>query len=280
MKAGAQHSRVAGWITWLLLSLFSLILLLSGKSYPAQVSRETVFRLFRYPLVLVNWIPQGLRLRQENELLRQRTIELFAENCQLRELAREGQRLEALLGISRMPGMAYFPTRVLTRGNPQQPQSVVIDLGLADGVRGGEALITVEGLAGSLLDPHLHHSRALLVTHRDFRARAQLARTREEGIIAGNGTLQMELRDIPLSSGVAPGDTVMTSGHGSRFVGGIPLGTVLSVHETGGMFKVIRVRALARLSRLEELYVVQQTASSECLLEDFEGAATEREAEE
>ncbi len=268
MKAGAQQSRVAGWITWLLLSLLSLILLLSGKSYPAQVSRETIFRLFRYPLVLVNWIPQGLELRKENEHLRQRTIELFAENCRLRELAREAQRLEGLLGISRMPGMVYFPTRVLTRGNPQQPQTVVIDLGLSDGVRGGEALLTVDGLAGSLLDPHLHHSRALLVTHRDFRARALLARTREEGIVAGNGTPQMELLDIPLSSGVIPGDTVITSGHGSRFVGGIPLGVVSSVHETGGMFKVIRLQALAHLERLEELYVVQQSAPDACVLDE------------
>lgn len=249
----------------------ALLLLLGGRSWPAQVFRASALNALRWPLAAVSWIPQRAGLAAENRALRQRATALFVENARLRELALEALRLEGLLGLTAREDMVYFPARVVARGSGFGPQSVVLDRGLADGVRGGEALVTPWGLAGTLVEPELHQSRGWLLSHRDFRVRAMLQRTREEGLLSG-GAARLTLQDIPLSGDVLVGDLVVTSGVGSRFPGGLPIGVVDEVLEGGGLFKEVRVRPLAELSRIEELYIVQPAPADSVDVRRLSGA--------
>lgn len=209
------------------------------------------------PLRLAGWIPQRMDLARENAELRRRATVLFVENSRLQERARQAERLEELLGLMPRPGLRYLPARIIARSSPFGPQSVVLDRGRADGLRGGEALVTPWGLAGLLADPGEHESRALLLSHRDFRLRALLQRSREEGILSG-GAEELALGDIPFSSPVAAGDTVLSAWSGSRFPGGLPVGVVSRVLESGGLFREVRVQPLRRLGSLEEIYVAQR----------------------
>jgi rod shape-determining protein MreC len=220
------------------------------------VFRASTLSLLRWPLAATAWLPQRARLAEENRALRQQATALFVENSRLRELALEALRLEELLGMSRREDMIYFPARVIGRASSFGPQSVVLDRGLADGLRGGEALVTPWGLAGTLVEPNLRESRGWLLGHRDFRVRAMLQRSREEGILAG-GADRLRLQDIPLSADVLVGDLVVTSGKGSRFPGGLPVGVVVETRQGGGLFQEVFVRPLAELERLEELFIVQ-----------------------
>lgn len=260
LNSKSSHSSLTGWFSWAGLSVAALLLLFGGRSWPAQVFRASVLDALRWPLAAATWIPQRADLGAENRALRQRATALFVENARLRELALEALRLEDLLRLTRREDMVYFPARVLARASGFGPQSVVLDRGLADGVRGGEALVTPWGLAGTLVEPGLRQSRGLLLSHRDFRVRAMVQRTREEGILSGGAAL-LELQDIPLSSDVLVGDLVITSGTGSRFPGGLPVGVVENLQEGGGLFKKVLVKPLAALSRIEELYIVQPVAA-------------------
>ena len=264
---------MSGWAAWIGLSLLSCLIILAGASYPARVFRASVTRLAAGPLRLVSWIPQRMDLARENVELRRRATVLFVENCRLEELAREAARLEALLSLPPRPGLRYTPARILARSSPFGPQSVVLDRGLADGLSGGEALVTPWGLAGLLVEPGLTESRALLLSHRDFRMRALLLRTREEGILAG-GAEELELQDIPFSSPVAAGDTVLSAWAGSRYPGGLPVGVVSRVLESGGLFREVRVQPLARLGSLEEVYIVR-SAGQDTLAGPFAPASTD-----
>ncbi len=252
-----------------MLSLLAGLLLMGGRSYPALLFRESVLTVMRLPLAACSWIPQHFRLVEENRELRQRGVELFVENSRLKELALEGERLQELLGLEQRDDMVYFPSRVIARGNAQALQTVVLDRGLRDGVRGGEALVTPWGLAGTVLEPGLNHSFGILLSHRDFRARVMLQRTREEGLLSGGFAGDLALLDIPLSSDVQVGDPVLTSGRGSKFPPGIPAGTVSRVSETSGLFKEVEVRPLVRLSRLEELFIVQPVPADSVDIQDL-----------
>jgi rod shape-determining protein MreC len=248
---------LAGWAAWIGLSLLSCLIILAGHSYPALVFRSTLTHWVAGPLRLVSWIPQRMDLKRENAELRRRATVLFVENCRLEEQAREAGRLEELLRLRPRPGLGYLPARVLARSSPFGPQSVVLDRGRADGLGGGEALATPWGLCGLVAEAGDSECRALLLSHRDFRLRALLARTREEGILAG-GAEELELQDIPFSSPVAAGDTVLSAWAGTRFPGGMPVGVVSRVLESGGLFREVRVQPLARLASLEEVYIVRR----------------------
>jgi rod shape-determining protein MreC len=263
------------WLSWLGLSLISLIIIVSGKSYPAQVFRSSMLTVLRYPLYTVSWIPVRINLKQENRELRQRGIELLTENCRLRELALEALRLQEMLDISRRADMIYFPVRVISRGNPLQAQTLVVEKGLSDGIRGGEALVTPWGMAGSIIEPALNHSRAQLLTHQDFSVRALVQRTRNEGILTGGYGRLLRLMDIPLSSEIMVGDQVISSGKGSRYAGGIPIGLVVSVRESGGLFKDVVVKPLVDLENLEELFIVQPVSQDSVMVSDLSGIEEE-----
>jgi rod shape-determining protein MreC len=241
------------------LSLVSALIILSGSTYPALVFRASVLRLTALPLQLVSWLPRRVDLVRENRELRQRATVLFVEASRLQEKAREADRLAELLAVEPRPGHSYLPARILARASSYGPQSVVLDKGRRDGVRGGEALVTPWGLAGLLVDPGAGESRALLLSHRDFRLRALVTRTREEGLLAGGG-VELLLQDIPFSSPVAVGDTVVSAWSGSRFPGGLPVGVVSRVLESGGLFREVRVQPLKRLEGLEEVFIVGRAA--------------------
>lgn len=266
MKLASSRPLLAGWLTWLGLSLLGGLLLLAGDTYPAHRARDGVLTLFRGPLTLFSLIPQQFDLAAENRRLRRHTVELLVENTRLRELALAGLRMEQMLGLSPRPDQVFFPARVIARGSALGPQSVVLDRGRRDGIRPGDALVTAWGLAGAVTASAEGVSQAFLLGHRDFRARALVQRTRDEGILAGMGDGELRLLDIPLTSGLEVEDLVVTSGKGSRFPEGIPVGVVTAVLETGGLFREVHVRPLASLSRLEELYIVQSTAADSASL--------------
>jgi len=232
------------------------VIILAQDSWSAQVFRASLTRLVSGPLGLVSWIPQRMDLARENTELRRRATVLFVENSRLQELAREAGRLQGMIGLESRPGLLYMPSRILARSSPFGPQSVVLDRGRQHGVTGGEALVSPMGLVGLLVEPGQHESRALLLSHRDFRLRALLQRTREEGILSG-GAEELILSDIPFSSPVATGDTVLTAFAGTRFPGGLPVGVVSRVLESGGLFREVRVAPISRLNGLEEVYLVQ-----------------------
>lgn len=237
------------------MSLLAGLIILSGSTYPARVFRSSLLHLAAGPLELLSWLPRRVDLLRENHELRQRATVLFVENSRLQESAREAGRLAALLTLQARPGLNYLPARILSRGSSFGPQSVVLDRGSRDGLRGGEALATPWGLVGLLVEPGSSESRALLLGHRDFRLRALLQRTREEGLLAG-GAEELILQDIPFSSPVAVGDTVLSAWTGSRFPGGLPVGVVSRVLESGGLFREVRVEPIRRLESLEEVYIV------------------------
>ncbi len=272
MPRPPSRSPVFGWLAWIGLSLLSAAFMLADDSYASRVFQASMRNLAAYPLKAFSWIPARFDLADENRHLRQRATELFVENCRLRELALEALRLEELIGIEQRQDMVYFPARVIARSSSFGPQSLILDRGLKDGLRGGEALITPWGLAGLVAEADLNQSRALLLSHRDFRARAMLQRTREEGLISG-GQKQLSLLDIPLSSDVQLGDPVVTSGGESRFPGGIPIGLVTSIEEGGGLFKTIRVEPVTQLNRLEELFVTQPIPADSVDVSQLSGAS-------
>lgn len=240
---------------WAVLSLLSVLIILSGSTYPALVFRASMLSLASVPLQLLSWLPRRVDLVRENRDLRQRATVLFVEASRLQEKAREADRLAELLGVAPRPGHRYLPARILARASSYGPQSVVLDKGRRHGVHGGEALVTPWGLAGLLVEPGGGESRALLLSHRDFRLRALVVRTREEGILAG-GSAELMLQDISFSSPVAVGDTVVSAWSGSRFPGGLPVGVVSRVLESGGLFRDVRVQPLRRLEGLEEVFIV------------------------
>lgn len=221
-----------------------------GRSFKKWIS---------FPVSLVHAV-------RRNRELEERVAELEGELRRAEELRLENERLKHLLKFMEDNSDSYqtLAARVVARDPGNWFGTVVINRGERDGVREKMPVVAPEGLVGRVLTVSSTTSEVLLITDPRSSVGSMLQSIREpgivEGVVSGSSTLRMVT--ISKNADVRPGQVVITSGVGSIFPKGIPIGTVVKVkHESSGLFKEASVRPYVDLDRLEEVLVI--TAVSE-----------------
>ena len=203
----------------------------------------------------------GEVVEQAHELanLRSENAALRTENTHLRSWEAVARRLEAenvaLRELSRMvpdPGLRYISARVIGDPGGAFARSVLINAGARAGVAKGQVAITGAGLAGRVAEVGARSARILLLTDINSRIPVLVGGTRDRAILAGDNTGQPRLLYLAPDSEAAPGDRVVTSGHGGVFPPGLPVGIVTQASETSP-----RLRPFVDWTHLEYLRLIE-----------------------
>jgi rod shape-determining protein MreC len=203
-------------------------------------------------------LPRARQLAVENQQLKAELERMQSRNAALAEATRERERLRALLGLRSTAPRHSIAARVIGRRLSGWPEAIIIDKGGSDGIRPRQPVIAAAGLVGRIYSVSAHSALVAPLTDRNSAAGALLQRSRDAGILTGDGD-RCELRYLPLDAEVTAGDVVVSSGLGGIFPKGIIIGTVVSVtrDDTASM-KCARVRLSVNLSRLEEVLVLSK----------------------
>ncbi len=208
-------------------------------------------------------LPRRELLRQ-NEQLRTENEQLKLRATQTEEVWRENNQLRQQLGWLKQNPKKYKLAHVVARDPANWWRTVQIDLGTRDGLRENLPVRTIEGLVGKTSQIGTTRSQVLLLGDPNLRVSALIQETRETGIIFSGSSNPMEydlfvLGYLARTSGVKPGQTVFTSGDGGIFPKGIPVGQVVDFRMSdNGLTMEARVKLTARLSALEEVWVVME----------------------
>ena len=205
---------------------------------------------------------QFRNLQGENERLLQELVAKDNFHHQILELQKENYRLREMLDFQERSSYELIPAEVIARDPSNWFETITINRGSAQGVRSGMAVITSQGLVGSVFKVSKTSSRILLLTDSRRAVSAMVMRSREPGsigIVEGfskeNVTLRMS--NLPPEANIQPGDTIISSGLGGVFPKGLIIGTVL---ETGldqyGLLQQAIVIPAVNFNRLEEVFVV------------------------
>lgn len=238
------------------LAMIISVLLLTA-SPPRQVSMtRMVWLTVLTPLQeAFAFIPSYFNLKSENQLLRQKLVQMQLEAADLEERRFENQRLRGLLSLKERKQYTYIPAEVIGWNTDQGLNTMVIDVGRSDQVRKYMAVVMEDGVLGRIIEVGLTSSFVQLLTDRNCRISGLVQRSREQGIIRyqGNG-LYMQL---PLRSDVRLGDRVVTSGLGETFPSGLPVGRVSQIAlGSRNLFKQVSIIPAVDLNRLEEVFVI------------------------
>ncbi|WP_413205528.1 rod shape-determining protein MreC [Rhodospirillum sp. A1_3_36] len=190
-------------------------------------------------------------IRAENERLEQENSRLMRWQTAARHLEAENEALRAQLGYVPEPKASYITARVVADTGGTFARSLVVLAGTKDGVRKGQAVISGEGLVGTVAEAGRRASRVLLLSDINSRIPVLLEESRVRAIMAGDNEDRPQLRFQKQRAAVSPGDRVVTSGDARVFPPGIPIGVVASVDEKGG----IRVDLFVEQERLEVVRV-------------------------
>ncbi len=110
---------------------------------------------------------------------------------------------------------------------------LTLNRGSSSGVETGMPVITPSGLVGVVVEVNLHHCRVMTLLDTSVSVGAVTTGAIENGLCEGDYTTlhkgQAILKNLPEEADVQVGDIVVTSGRGSVYPYGIPIGRVVEV---------------------------------------------------
>jgi rod shape-determining protein MreC len=202
-------------------------------------------------------------VEEENTSLRKQVDELSREVSRVRELEAENQRLRELTGMrDRMSGTRVVGGRVVAVGPSPVVRTLRIDVGSEDGVRVGQAVLAGAGLVGRISGVVGGYSEVELLVDSRSAVDVLVGEARARGILRGQGEDETcRVVYLRRTSPVAVGDSVVTSGVGSTFPGGLLVGTLTRVTTpTVGVFREAEVAPAVSFQSLEEVLVLVPAA--------------------
>ncbi|MDH4197738.1 MAG: rod shape-determining protein MreC [Candidatus Aminicenantes bacterium] len=189
-------------------------------------------------------------LRQENRFLRD-ALGAFREEAVIR------RNLEAFrdnLAVARVIGV--------DTGNPYK--AVIINRGSLDGVRKDMPVCDRSGhLIGRTVEPvALKESRVQLITDDESGVSVISEKDRLVGVLVGDAVRgRCLLKYIMITAlGGTEGDVLLTTGFDKLYPAGIPVGRIVSVTSSPGLFKTVVVQPFFTFNELGEVAVLKMTA--------------------
>lgn len=203
-------------------------------------------------------------VREENERLRRRVLDLEQQLGQRAENERADRRLQELLDYrTGLPGESV-PGQIIGRDPLPWSGTVTINKGSSDGIGRNAAVVSQYGVIGQTIATSAHSSRVLLVTDPNSGVDAIVQRSRARGIIKGAVDGRCLMKYLQRGDDIVVGDRIVTSGLDGIFPKGIPIGEVTDVDlDKRGLLKTADIAPSAPLDRIEEVLVVVQHAEEE-----------------
>ncbi|MFN8490847.1 MAG: rod shape-determining protein MreC [Caldilineaceae bacterium] len=255
-------------LTGQLRPLQSAITLLTS---PAQLSTTGIAQNISN---VIDYFAELRNLRQRNAELEQINSALLAENFSLREVEHDNDVLREFFKFAKKrPGLELRGAQIVALKIGQEStnflRSIMLDLGLAHGIRVGMPVVTDQGLVGRISEVTSDStSKVLLLTDPTSAVNAVLQSSRVNGVIRGTarGDLIMDL--IPQGVKFSVGEAVLTSGLGGGFPKGIPIGQVIQIIQSDIAFsQQAIVRPTVDFKRLELVAVVTNFDPKEFVLD-------------
>ncbi|MDZ7332172.1 MAG: rod shape-determining protein MreC [candidate division KSB1 bacterium] len=203
-------------------------------------------------------------LKQKNEQLLLENTRLSLENSQMAEIKLENERLRELIAFKVRTPWRLIPARIVVKGQRGPITAIVLNVGTHHGVTKNMALVTGEGLVGRIYQAGPDQSIGHILLDRNFRVSAKIQRSRVDGIVSWEGGELCRLNDVPKRADVQLGDAVITSGYSEIFPAGIPIGTIVNIHDSPrALFLQIELKPSVDFQKLEEVFVVADLAKVE-----------------
>ena len=206
-------------------------------------------------------------LRDENQALLGRIIELEEENLQFREALVASGHLDGIARMREGFEVPLLPAQVVGQDVSSWFHAILVDRGRRAEVLSGMPVVSEHGLVGVVTATSPRASRAMLLLDRRSAADAIVQRSRARGIVRGTGTGELEFVFMVRGDDVLPGDVVITSGFGGVYPKGVRIGEVTEVRtDRAELLHKARIAPAVDFGHLEQVFVMLRRAPTMDLL--------------
>lgn len=190
-------------------------------------------------------------LLRENQALKTQVTLLTLRQQNFLNFENENKQLRALLNASKKLPVSVDVAEVLFVAANAYPGEWILNKGNHDGVYVGQAVLDASGVLGQVIMVGPNTSRVMLISDTRSSIPVENLRTGLRSILQGNDLNHpLSLMFIPKTEKVNSGDVLISSGAGTHFPKGYPVGEVIAVeNQAGEQFLTITVKPIAQLDR-------------------------------
>lgn len=252
-------SEAKDYILTALILLLSIVLLIGRSRGGIDTLRKASITLFSYLEEPLSSIQMYRRALKTNTKLRKQNILLQDRLNRIQAVAERNDELQAMLQFSRNSDLSLYPVQIVAKNLTGVNNVLTIDAGSAEGIKKGMAVISAQGLIGTVVLTAKHYSQVMPFLHPLFRISATLSQSNAYGIVkwGGEHINRLVLKYIPQTVPVDSGEVVLTSGYSTLYPANIPIGEVIYTKpEKGKETKNVYIDPFINLFRIAEGFVV------------------------
>ena len=237
--------------------IFSTFILLNNESPKMSIIRgkaTDVVSFFSSPFA---WIQSLMFLEKENQVLREKNLELSLQVESMLNLQNENNALMEMLEFKKNKKFIIKSAKVVNKGIQPNLLSIIIDRGTIDGVKNNLPVLTPKGVVGKTIEASKNNSIVQLISDANFRLSTRILPSGATGILRFVNGETAEIREVQKNVVINIGDKVVTSGFSDIYPAGLPVGTVKGVYQDRGSFqKVVSIYLPNDLNAFQHVFII------------------------
>ena len=187
---------------------------------------------------------------------------LVKENLQLKKM--ESKYIFTQINEDKLNSISS--AKVIVNSINKSKNIIIIDKGKLDSINLEMGVISSEGVVGIVKNVTNNYASIISLLNTDLKLNAILKNSSTIGSITWDGLNSriLKLNDIPLSSSIKVGDTVVTGGMSFYFPKGVPIGKIIDYDNRSleGYYEIY-VETFNDFSSLSNLYILNRTDNNE-----------------
>ena len=203
------------------------------------------------------WIQSLMFLEKENQVLREKNLELSLQVESMLNLQNENNALMEMLEFKKNKKFIIKSAKVVNKGIQPNLLSIIIDRGTIDGVKNNLPVLTPKGVVGKTIEASKNNSIVQLISDTNFRLSTRILPSGATGILRFVNGETAEIREVQKNVVINIGDKVVTSGFSDIYPAGLPVGTVKGVYQDRGSFqKVVSIYLPNDLNAFQHVFII------------------------
>lgn len=192
------------------------------------------------------------RVYEQNEELRREVQRMQGWREAALQLEQKNARLLALSNVRLNPRTTYVTAEVMADAGSPFRRSATVNIGAADGVEDGAAVVDGLGLVGRIAGVGERSARVIFLTDGSSRVPAVVLPSGQRVLVAGDNSVAPPIEFVALADEISAGDRVVSTGAGGLYPADLLIGRVV----TDGDGR-LRVRPAADYRQLDFVRVLR-----------------------
>ena len=242
---------------YLLALVLSLLLLFNNDNDEMSVIRgfsSDVISLLSTPMVKIKSLAI---VNEENQYLREKNLQLNLQLESILYAADENKKLRELLDFKRATKLKIIPSAIINKGIQANINFLTIDVGLSNGVKPNQAVLTPDGIIGKTIQVGKKSSQVQSISDNNFRLSVRIMPSGAVGILRWQKNNICKIYEVQKNVNINIGDRVITSGFSKIYPPKLPVGFVSGVYDERGSYqKVVNVEIQNDFESIQNVFVV------------------------